>query len=693
MSGRKGRTISRKASMEQTSAMVETESRLETDENATAALGEQIGNSAVVYASVPDEEIDFSTKVDFSVLKNQLMEVNILDDDSVRRLPEEQLYQYIAGLGQTLCFYVTQYQAVAEQLGNAMELILNQRVERFGSTSQRSSTLFGKKGRKATEAAGRNANAEVPGNTGSSEEEREHTSSEKDMEQPDHEEQGQEEHPTGKEGGAETTKTDDPSGKTKGQPKRSAGCAARVYEDAKVQHFHCTIPESKLDNLFGESGWKELAEAERIATEYAIIPATVIVKMFHLHAYCAKDCSDPVSPGVVRASSPVNRSRQKSPISSGLMANVLYERNALRIPVSRICDDLHAMGLKMTPQRLYENLDYYGGFFKILQDQMWTVLLTSHYIQIDETPVRYYDKKTHQMKRGYIWVFTTSEMLIGGRPVTLFYFAEGRGADVLSRCLQGFTGVAGSDGHSAYHVFARESGGTVTNAGCLDHFRKRVVAALRAVPNLKEMEEKERLEIPAYVIMLKLNKVFELERNTKKLETKKERDEYRKGPVRDAFDELAETTLGINLHHCPVASYTSRAVKYMQNQEVYLREFLEDSNIASNNSKCERKFAFFATLRNQIKMFGSARGAKIAAILESIEQTAREYTRNTRIYYKYLIEKMCPFIREKRKEDPDVNFQMLDEFQQFQIWSSEFKRYEESERKNEEILRSVIGCF
>ncbi len=172
MSGTKGRAISRKASMAQTSAMAETVSRLETDGNATAALGEQIGNDAAVYASVPDEEIDFSTKVDFTVLQNQLMEVNILDDDSVRQLPEEQLYQYIARLGQALCFYVSQYQAVAEQLGNAMELILNQRVERFGSTSQRSSSLLGKKGRNAGETAGRNADTKVPGNTGLSEEER-----------------------------------------------------------------------------------------------------------------------------------------------------------------------------------------------------------------------------------------------------------------------------------------------------------------------------------------------------------------------------------------------------------------------------------------------------------------------------------------------------------------------------------------
>ena len=479
----------------------------------------------------------------------------------------------------------------------------------------------------------------------------------------------------------------------KGQPKRSAGCAAKIYEDANVHHYHCTLSQSELDRRFGKDGWKEMPSGERLTTEYSIIPATVIVKIFHMHAYCAKDCIDVNAPGVVRTRSPVERARQKSPISSALLANVLYDRNALRIPISRICNDLGSMGLKITPQRIYENLHYYDSYFRILLEHLWTVLLRSRYIQIDETPVRYYDKELHKSRRGYLWVFTTSEMLATERPLTLFYFAQGRGADVLSECRKGFSGVIGSDGHSAYHVFSRESEGAVTNAGCLDHFRKRVVAALRAVPGLKEMSEQERLSIPAYVIMLKLNRVFQLERKTKLLDTKEKRDEYRKEVVKDAFDELVETTLGADLQDCPIESYTSRAVKYMQNQEVYLREFLADSNIASNNSKCERKFAFFATLRNQIRMFGSVRGAETAATYESIEQTAREYIRNTRIYYKYLIEKMCPFIREKRKEDPDVDFSEMKEIQQFQVWSPEYRRFEESEKKNEEILTSVIDHF
>lgn len=695
MSQIKSRNKSRKASAAQTDAMAHAVSHLETDVQATAALGTGTWDDSMVYANLPDEEIEYASKVDFSVLKCSLKEVNILNDESVRLLKEEQLYEYISYLAETLYFYVGQYEAISTQFANAMELILNQRNELFGSTSQRFSSLFGKKAEEPESSTGRknrkNSKPNADGEDGTQSPEISSANASdlcnaeqlnKDTDCPQDEENEN----------TEVTK-DESQERTKRQPKRSVGCAAKIYEGATVKHFDCTLSQSELDSLFGEGGWKEMSSAERIATEYAIIPAKVIVKMFHLHAYCAKDCSNASVPGLVRAKSPIVRAREKSPLSSGLLAYVFYDRNAMRLPVNRICAHLQSMGLKITPQRIYENMRYYYGYFKILVDYMWTILLNSRYIQIDETPVLYYEKDAHKRMRGYLWVFTTSEMLIDRRPITLFYFAQGRGADVLRECLRGFKGVVGSDGYNVYHLFASESGGDVINAGCLDHFRKRVVAALRAVPNLKEMSEEERLKIPAYVIMLKLNKVFQLERKTKMLNTKEERDEYRKGVVKDAFDELVQTTLNVNLDNCPAESYTSRAVRYMQNQEIYLREFLEDSNIASNNSECERKFAFVAMLRNQIKMFGSLLGAEIAAVFESIEQTARAYTPNTLTYYKYLIDKMCPFIRAKLEEDPNVDFSTMEEMQQFLVWSPEYRQYAEAERENEEILTSVIEYF
>ena len=671
----------RKATASEVQVLEKEYARLEAGESLDAGCED----GSTVYAELPDEVKANLTRVNFSVLSRELMEVNILDRDAVMRLSLEQLLSYVDELEKTLRFYVQGYMDLSEELANAQGLILNQQNTIFGRSSQRSSVLFGKEenGGKAGEQEegqknGGNGNGDnTPGNT--------ETMSGKEVPSSGTEVPGTDaaagsspvSGPEGGEAGQEGT------GKKK--PKRSAGCAEKVYKDAEVCHIDCTIPEEKLNGLFGSSGWKEVPGAERRATEYTVIPAKIIVRIFHLHAYCAADSTDPDVKGMVRAKLPIVRPRPKSPVSSEMLAHILYERNYKRIPVDRICKSITSNGLGLTPQRVYENLGYYARYFRILVDLLWTMLLASHYIQVDETPVRYYDKKEKKMKRGYLWVFTTSEMLLDGRPVTLFYFAEGRDADVLRHCLEGFTGVLGSDGHIAYQVFARESGGAVINAGCLDHFRKRVVPALRSIPGLKQMTEKEKLEIPAYVIMLKLNAVFHLEKETKALKTKEERDAYRNGDVRDAFEDLVQTTLGMEIKDCPAKSYTSDAIKYMKNQEVYLNKFLDDGNISNNNSKAERKFAFFAILRNQIKMFGSLKGAECAALLESIEQTAHEHIRDTRIYYQFLFDEFIPFVN---KQKPDTDFQSLAETTDYLPWTKKYDKYRDAILERERELVS-----
>ena len=687
MAGKLNRKEPKKGTAAQVQALEEEYSRLEEGE----ALKAGCEDGTIVYAVLPDEVKESLNKVDFSILNRDLMEVNILDSDSAIRLPPDQLRAYLEEQNKTLRFYIQAFMDVSQELANAQELILNQQNTIFGRSTQRTSALIeGKKnGGKTGKADEKQENEDRHEPAGSDTGETTQAGKESTHEEtspsgtgiPEEEvASGSPSGPTGEESGQER----------KGQPKRSAGCAEKVYQDAEVCHIDCTIPESKLDGLFGSSGWKELPGAERKSTEYTIIPAKIIIKIFHLHAYCSADCTDPGVKGVVRAKLPIVRPRAKSPMSSGLWAYILHERNSMRIPVERICDDFSSSGFVLTPQRVYENLRFYDRYFRILEDLLWTILLSSHYIQVDETPVRYYDKTEGKMKRGYLWVFTTSEMLLDGKPITLFYFAEGRDAGVLRHCLGNFTGVLGSDGHNAYQAFARDSGGTIINAGCLDHFRKRVVSALRAIPNLKQMTEEEKLGIPAYVIMLKLNEVFRLERKTKKLATKEERDTYRNGLVRNAFEDLVQTTLGIDITACPAKSYTYDAIRYMQNQEVFLDQFLEDGNIASNNSKCERKFAFFAILRNQVKMFGSMEGARIAARLESIEQTAREHIKDTRIYYQFLFDEFIPFVK---RQEPDTDFVSLPELADYLPWSEKNKEYRETILERERILISIIENF
>ena len=102
--------------------------------------------------------------------------------------------------------------------------------------------------------------------------------------------------------------------------------------------------------------------------------------------------------------------------------------------------------------------------------------------------------------------------------------------------------------------------------------------------------------------------------------------------------------------------------------------------------KCERKIAFFAVLRTQLKMFGSFKGAEVAALLETIEQTAREYMADTRLYYKFLIEKYCPFVKRQEK-GKDIS--SMEEINDFLPWADNWAAYEKDGREKESILTTI----
>ena len=89
-------------------------------------------------------------------------------------------------------------------------------------------------------------------------------------------------------------------------------------------------------------------------------------------------------------------------------------------------------------------------------------------------------------------------------------------------------------------------------------------------------------------------------------------------------------------------------------------------------------------------MFGSMEGARIAARLESIEQTAREHIKDTRIYYQFLFDEFIPFVK---RQEPDTDFVSLPELADYLPWSEKNKEYRETILERERILISIIENF
>src|SRR5690606_5827224 len=114
--------------------------------------------------------------------------------------------------------------------------------------------------------------------------------------------------------------------------------------------------------------------------------------------------------------------------------------------------------------------DWIGGTCTLL-DPLYEVhsklVLSSTYLQADETPIRVLDKskkgKTH---RGFHWVYHAPD-----ERLVLFDYREGRGREGPNEILKNFTGHVQTDGYAVYEEFDKKSEVTLLN--CTAHARRK----------------------------------------------------------------------------------------------------------------------------------------------------------------------------------------------------------------------------
>ena len=328
-----------------------------------------------------------------------------------------------------------------------------------------------------------------------------------------------------------------------------------------------------------------------------------------------------------------------------------------------------------------------AGLFQALIERMWYHLLRCGKIQIDETPaivnqVRKRDDEPTSL--CYMWNFRTSELLKDIPAVIIFHFDESRGTEVLEECLPGYVGVIMSDGHSPYHGFAEKSGGTVTNAGCLNHARTRFARVLRANPELRKLAAEGRKEVPACKAIELFKKIFREESKLKDA-CPDDRLKGRQEKVRPVFEELSAYIKSFGADDFDQSGLMYDALQYFINQEKYLRGFLDDPLIPAHNSACERDNAGFAVLRNNIKFIDSISGAVATADLYSLAATAKAHNIDFFSYMRYVLKELPAFLADQSSRD----YRNMEGLDAFLPWSPECrtKIEEEWDRRKE-----IVSC-
>jgi transposase len=261
----------------------------------------------------------------------------------------------------------------------------------------------------------------------------------------------------------------------------------------------------------------------------------------------------------------------RSNAGGSLLANLLISKYQDHLPLYRQIEMLKRNGVRLAASTVNDWCASSINLLKPLYERLKKEVLSSDYIQIDESTIPVLDKdKPGASRKGYHWVVRSPEL-----HQLFFHYDKGsRAGYVVVDLLKDFKGAVQSDGYGVYNIYEKKQG--VLLLGCWAHARRKFEQALGNDP--------ER----AQYALEQIGKLYELERefsnnNLKKKEIEKLRKE-KSYPLLREFEKwidmnypqvLPKSKIGLALSY--TYSIYQRLVRYVLDGRYRI-----DNNLAEN---------------------------------------------------------------------------------------------------------------
>lgn len=249
-----------------------------------------------------------------------------------------------------------------------------------------------------------------------------------------------------------------------------------------------------------------------------------------------------------------------------------------------------------------------------LYDHMQKEILSSDYIQADESPIKVLDKdkkaSTHQ---GYQWVYSSPE-----KALTIFSYRKGRGMHGPKEFLSKYQGTIQADGYKVYEKVSKKN--KTPLLGCLAHLRRKFFEALD--------NDRTRSEY----ILTQIKKIYEHEQIYKTF-TDNKRKTYRLKHTAPILDEM-KIWLDQNRDQVLPKSKIGKAIRYAINQWPKIIRILENGKYEIDNNLIENKIRPLALGRKNYLFAGSHNAAQRIAMMYSFFATCKQRNANP---YKWLL--------------------------------------------------------
>ena len=365
-----------------------------------------------------------------------------------------------------------------------------------------------------------------------------------------------------------------------------------------------------------------------VRTEVEFQPAKLIVKQIIQQVAKCVNCGTEDSPNekchFQKAAVPVPPLAYSISTPS-LIAQVMYQKFALGLPLSRQEKDWYRLGLVLSRSNMANwVIRCSEEWFKPVYWRIYEKLLECDLIHMDETRIRC-NKEEGKLpsSESFMWVMRSaaSEDI----QAAFFFYSRSRGGENARKLLKDFNGYLITDAYAGYDTVP-----DIKRALCWSHARSYLIESIPLDSQGKEIPGSKGAEGREYI-----NLLFKVEEEIKNLpyEEKKQKRQDASKPILDAFWTWVEKTS---------AMYTTnekltQALGYCQNQRKYLETFLEDGRIPLSNNYCEANIKPFATARRAWLFADTPKGAFANGVLYTLVESAKANDLDVYEYLKHLL--------------------------------------------------------
>ena len=356
----------------------------------------------------------------------------------------------------------------------------------------------------------------------------------------------------------------------------------------------------------------------------AIRPAKMYVKRIVRHKFVLRSqlqIEDPDRQTFLIAPLP-ETIRPKSMVDASLLADILINKYIYHLPFYRQIQKYKELGVLLNDATINDWFTSVCERLRPLYDKLREQIMSSDYIQVDESTLPVIDNEKHRAVKGYMWAVRNA--LTGD--VYFHYDMGSRSGDTARKLIGGYRGAVQTDGYEVYESFENMPGKRMI--GCWAHVRRKFVEAL---------DENKKYASEAIVYIGKLYKIEEEMRDADLTSDEiKERRQKESYPIIQEFEKWMDSVANA----FTPKSRMGKALVYTYTLLPRLSRYVLDGRYNIDNNGIENAIRPLALGRKNYLFAGNHDAAVRAAIVYSLFSSCKAAQIETRTWLEDVLKRI-----------------------------------------------------